>query len=81
MQLDIMDTLKDDEANEEETTHANKEDQYFEDQTFAAMNISEVHITPPVMGQTCIGTTGVWEEFGRDWWHKSDNGWWQQWHG
>ena len=39
MQLDTMDTIKEDEMNEEETRHKEKEDQDFGDKTFAAMNI------------------------------------------
>ena len=43
MQLDILDTIKDDEMHEEETRDNKKEDQDFEDQTFEAMN-REVNI-------------------------------------
>ena len=44
MQFDTMDTVNEDAMKEEDAQHKEKEDQDFDDKTFAAMRIMEVQL-------------------------------------
>jgi hypothetical protein len=80
-----MDTIKEDEMNEEETTHKTKEDRNLDDKTFSAMHIIVVQMTPGSASSTgwaqaYWNNDGVWAELGGDWWRNDDHGWWHKCH-